>query len=118
MRGSRGAADMKIACSSAIVEETLTHLRDAGHRQCECVVLWLARRNQDLTPVQEAYRPLQTAEADMFWIPPEGMDALKMLMRQRRYMVAAQVHSHPELAFHSIADDRWAIVRHQDALSL
>lgn len=33
-------------------------------------------------------------------------------------MVAAQVHSHPREAFHSKADDRWAIVRHEGALSL
>jgi hypothetical protein len=33
-------------------------------------------------------------------------------------MVAAQVHSHPGEAFHSKADDRWAIVRHEGALSL
>ena len=33
-------------------------------------------------------------------------------------MIAAQVHSHPEEAFHSKADDAWAIVRHINALSL
>ncbi|MCQ3942700.1 MAG: hypothetical protein DPW22_05725 [Alphaproteobacteria bacterium] len=33
-------------------------------------------------------------------------------------MVAAQVHSHPRQAFHSLADDRWAIIRHEGALSL
>jgi hypothetical protein len=33
-------------------------------------------------------------------------------------MVAAQVHTHPKLAFHSAADDKWAIVRHVGALSL
>ena len=54
----------------------------------------------------------------MFWISTEGMDALKKVLRKRRLMVAAQVHSHPELAFHSVADDRWAIVRHHGALSL
>jgi hypothetical protein len=33
-------------------------------------------------------------------------------------MIAAQVHSHPREAFHSSADDAWAIVRHLGALSL
>lgn len=32
--------------------------------------------------------------------------------------IAAQVHSHPQEAFHSSADDTWAIVRHEGALSL
>ena len=54
----------------------------------------------------------------MFHIPPEGMTALYAELRHKRLMVAAQVHSHPQEAFHSKADDRWAIVRHEGALSL
>jgi hypothetical protein len=101
-----------------LVEKTLAHLKDGGRNGSECVVLWLGVRNQEEISVQEAYRPLQIAEPDMFRIPPEGMDALKATLRLRRLMVAAQVHSHPKEAFHSFADDRWAIVRHEGALSL
>src|SRR5437763_818131 len=54
----------------------------------------------------------------MFHIPPAGMTALHAELRRGRLMVAAQVHSHPGPAFHSKADDRWAIVRHEGALSL
>ena len=54
---------------------------------------------------------LQTAKADMFHIDRAGMAALHAELRSQRVMVAAQVHSHPE-AFHSRADDQWAIVRH------
>jgi len=39
-------------------------------------------------------------------------------LRKERLMIAAQVHTHPKLAFHSAADDKWAIVRHVGALSL
>jgi proteasome lid subunit RPN8/RPN11 len=96
----------------------LGHLQEAGSRRCECVVLWLGRRDADRIVIQDAYRPLHTAKVDMFYIPPEGMASLHTEMRQRRLMVAAQVHSHPGRAFHSEADDRWAIVRHEGALSL
>ena len=33
-------------------------------------------------------------------------------------MIAAQAHTHPRKAFHSAADDHWAIIRHQGALSI
>jgi hypothetical protein len=46
------------------------------------------------------------------------MDKLMQELRTRRLMIAAQVHTHPNLAYHSTADDRWAIVRHVGALSL
>lgn len=87
-------------------------------RRCECVVLWLGRRRDGGLVVEQAYRPQQHAKADMFHIPREGMAALHAELRRGRLMVAAQVHSHPGEAFHSLADDRWAIVRHEGALSL
>jgi proteasome lid subunit RPN8/RPN11 len=109
---------MLVLCPKAAVEQTLVHLRDAGTRLQECVVLWLGKREGETIQIMRCYRPLQRAKTDQFHIPPEGMTALQAVMRSERLMVAAQVHSHPGLAFHSEADDAWAIVRHEGALSL
>lgn len=109
---------MQITCPTNLIRNTLEHLQNAGVLQCECVVLWLGRRNGDSVVVEEAYVPLQRAKQDMFHIPPEGMTALQDKLRYQRLMVAAQIHSHPYEAFHSEADDRWAIIRHENALSL
>jgi proteasome lid subunit RPN8/RPN11 len=109
---------MLTLCPPTFVDLTLTYLRDAGQDNCECIVLWLGRRDGALLHVEEAYRPMQNASEDMFEIPPAGMTALYAELRKRRLMVAAQVHSHPGEAFHSTADNRWAIIRHEGALSL
>lgn len=109
---------MIVRCSSPLVETTLSRLREAGNARCECVMLWLGRRAEDHIEVVDAYRPEQVAREDMFQIPPASMNLLYGELRRRRLMVAAQVHSHPQEAFHSRADDRWAIVRHEGALSL
>lgn len=109
---------MLVHCSSKTIDETLGHLREAGKRNCECVVLWLGRRTDKTIHVEMAYLPLQVARADIFRIPPQGMTDLQALLRRTRLMVAAQVHSHPGTAFHSEADDEWAIIRHEGALSL
>jgi hypothetical protein len=45
------------------------------------------------------------------------MAALFELLRSTGFYIAAQVHSHPNNAFHSKADDKWAIIRHENALS-
>lgn len=105
-------------CTRTCIETTLTHLRDAGTRYNECVVLWLGKNAGDCITVTQCYRPMQRAKADQFYIPPEGMTTLQAKLRSERLMVAAQVHSHPAQAFHSKADDDWAIVRHEGALSL
>ena len=109
---------LMIFCSRAIIHDTLEILRETGRLEKECVVLWLGKRREAEVTVTECYRPIQEAESDFFRVPPEGMAALQARLRQDRLMVAAQVHSHPRAAFHSEADDDWAIVRHEGALSL
>lgn len=104
--------------SEHVVTETLTYLKEAGKRRAECVVLWLAQDNDNGLVVQRVYRPAQMARADIFRIPPASMQAVMSLLGTENLMIAAQVHSHPFEAFHSLADDKWAIVRHVNALSL
>ncbi len=109
---------MLVECPSVLVDKTLIHLREASTAACECAVLWLGRRDRGSVWIKEAYRPLQTAKVNMFHISQEGMNALYGELRRNRYMVAAQVHSHPGQAFHSKADDLGAIVCHEGGLSI
>ena len=120
MRGEKEMTEptQLVHCSTAHVADTLAYLREAGTRSHECVVLWLGRPSAQGIEVVSVYRPQQEAAADMFHIPPQSMAALRATLRRDRVMVAAQVHSHPQEAFHSRADDHWAIVRHVGALSL
>jgi proteasome lid subunit RPN8/RPN11 len=107
-----------LSCSKAVIAQTLDHLHDGGTRNCETVVLWLGRRSDQLQPVLEVYRPDQIVDIDYFRIPSESMRALSAHLRANRLHILGQVHSHPELAFHSRADNEWAIVRHIGAVSL
>ncbi len=109
---------MIVTYPPTVLATTLRQLREAGTRRCECIVLWLGRLTNGVIRVEEAYVPLHEAREDMFHIPPASMATLHAYLRKHRLMVAAQVHSHPREAFHSLADDRWAIIRHEGALSL
>jgi len=108
-----------LICTNALIDETLEILKKAGRRGSEGIALWLARRSDDDDTVQvvEVLEPLHRAAVDFFHIPPEGMSALMAHLRKTRTKLVAQVHSHPGHAFHSQADDDWAIVRHEGALS-
>lgn len=108
----------RIHVAPSVVAATLADLQHVGRDGCEKVVLWLGRRSDSGIRVAESFSPPQRSGADFFEIPPEGMAALFRRIRSTGMMVAAQVHTHPQLAFHSAADDRWAIVRHEGALSL
>ena len=101
-----------------VLDLTVASLRAAGTRRSEGVVLWLARSDGDTVAVCEAYVPDYSAASDFFYISPPSMSRLLGHLGRTETMIAAQVHSHPKEAFHSSADDRWAIVRHEGALSL
>ncbi len=108
-----------VHCPAVLIERTLNELRAAGQRGTEGIVLWLAPRPVTAgSTIVETYVPVHEAAVDFFHIPPEGMQALMAHLRRHKLGLAAQVHSHPGRAFHSRADDTWAIVRHEGALSV
>lgn len=107
-----------VTISSALVNRTLLQLQSVGRQHSEHVLLWLGKRENGNISISKLWVPEQRAGRDSFEIPPRSMRALFDELRQDRLMVAAQVHTHPREAFHSWADDTWAIVRHAGALSL
>ncbi|MFZ0761902.1 MAG: Mov34/MPN/PAD-1 family protein [Candidatus Sulfotelmatobacter sp.] len=105
-----------VEISPAQIAETIQLLRDAGHQ--ECILLWLGRREQGIQRIVDVYKPIQEADKDYFVIPRQGMAVLMERLRTQGLYVVSQVHTHPGRAFHSHADDKWAIVRHTGALSI
>jgi proteasome lid subunit RPN8/RPN11 len=101
-----------------VIEQTLSELQRVGKRHSECVALWIGDRNADGIHVKTLWVPEQETGYDIFRIPESSMEKLFRELRAHRLMIAAQVHTHPRRAFHSKADDEWAIVRHMGALSL
>lgn len=107
-----------ITISAELVNRTLAQLQSVGRRRSEHVLLWLGKREHENISISKLWIPEQQAGRDFFEIPPRSMQALFDELRRERLMVAAQIHTHPRKAFHSWADDEWAIVRHAGALSL
>jgi proteasome lid subunit RPN8/RPN11 len=103
-----------LSISSALVEQTFAVLQEGGTRRCETVVFWLGKGST----VDEVYRPEQSVSIDYFHLPSESMRSLMNYLKRDRRRILAQVHSHPGDAFHSKADDDWAVIRHEGALSL
>jgi proteasome lid subunit RPN8/RPN11 len=106
----------KLTIDYVALVETTRILQASTHS--ECVLLWLAAREGQNLTVKEVYRPAQRTSADYFEIPRDSMAAVMARLRMHSLSIAAQVHTHPDRAFHSAADERWAIVRHVGALSV
>ncbi|EZP73076.1 hypothetical protein BV96_01266 [Sphingomonas paucimobilis] len=109
-----------LSCTTDTLIRTIDILRAGGARSQERVVLWLGDAPGIREPmrVTEVYEPDQITDIDYFKLPPASLRALMTRLRAARLKILAQVHSHPGKAFHSEADDEWAIIRHVGALSL
>ncbi|KZC77764.1 hypothetical protein AYR46_16525 [Sphingobium yanoikuyae] len=109
-----------LSCTTDTLVRTIDILRAGGARSEERVVLWLGlvASIREPMPVTEVYEPDQITDIDYFKLPPASLRALMSHLRSARLKILAQVHSHPGKAFHSEADDEWAIIRHVGALSL
>lgn len=107
-----------LVVGTSIITGTLSELKRSGSVKKEGVVLWLGHRHGERVHVVDTVVPEHYAESDVFRIPHRAILTLIEYSSSRGLVVAAQVHSHPKQAFHSPADDRWAIVRHVGAVSI
>ncbi len=107
-----------IVITKGLIAETTAELLRAGVQRRERMLVWIGRREGNEITIERVYVPAQRSGMDFFWLPPASMTKLMAEVRCDRSMVAAQVHTHPREAFHSAADDKWAVIRHEGALSL
>ena len=106
------------------LEQTLQTMREFGRQGCEVLVLWLGRfgANEDEAVIERAYvppqKPIKSEEGVGYFVSGETLFQLNRALSESGLRLIAQVHSHPSEAYHSDADDRYAIVTMEGGLSL
>jgi proteasome lid subunit RPN8/RPN11 len=102
--------------SKSQLQESLDSLKLSTNK--EKVLLWIGERIMDQSIVLEVFEPIQLATSNYFEIPKEGIQEIIDKVKKDKRIVLAQIHSHPDLAFHSRTDDKMAVPRHEGAYSL
>lgn len=103
---------------SVVVSDTIEYLRRAGRAGRELVVAWHGKRAAASITVTRLSIPRQVGTRNSFRVSDDGMRRLRAELAAAGELIAAQIHAHPGEAFHSIADDRGALVGHLGALSI
>jgi hypothetical protein len=118
--------DLAAAARLVVPQRALTTTWDAlagfGEHGCEGLVLWLGsadsgegRVEKVLVPPQQ---PIRNEEGVGYLVSANTLAQLNRELYRRGLRLVAQVHSHPQDAFHSAADDRYAIVTEEGGFSL
>lgn len=113
-----------VTIERAVIDQMLTTMREFGSHGWEVLVLWLGEiePNTGKAHVMQAYVPKQKAISNEdgvgYFVDGETLFQLNRDLSETGLRLIAQVHSHPRKAYHSEADDRYAIVTAEGGLSL
>jgi hypothetical protein len=108
--------------SQETVEHTEAALREAGRNGHERFALWTGTTRGELFSVDHLYVPQQQGyQFDDGLCVRVGADALHELnvwLYRNHQVLAVQIHTHPQEAYHSETDDTYPIVTTLGGLSL
>lgn len=113
-----------ITVSRATIDQMLESMREFGSHGWELLVLWLGEIEPGTgnAHVTRAFVPKQKAISSEdgvgYFVSGETLFQLNRDLSETGLRLIAQVHSHPRRAYHSEADDRYAIVTAEGGLSL
>lgn len=122
MLGSRLDKVHSVTVDRAVVDLTLQALREFGLHSLEGLVLWLGSVEPGEARVVKAFipdqRPVSSEDGIGYFVASEALFDLNRALEATGLRLIAQVHSHPEEAYHSEVDDRYAIVTADGGFSL
>jgi hypothetical protein len=102
-----------------ILEQSVRALREKGEGVREAVILWQGRVLSATTAeITRLHVPEQDTGSHHFDVPLQERLRILTEISQAREFILVQLHTHPEEAFHSKADDRMAITKHTGAISV
>lgn len=103
-------------------DEAQAHLRNVGENGFEAFALWAGVRSERRFFVKETIIPAQTGyrlpDGVCVTVGPEELHRINVWLYEHEMTLIAQLHSHPEEAFHSDTDDAFPIATTLGSLSL
>jgi hypothetical protein len=106
-----------------LVEQTLRPIQEAGERGYEAFVLWGGRLAPDGRRFEfaAAYCPQQTMSRGkkglLVVVEGEALHRVNQAFYEEGLTLAAQIHSHPQEAYHSETDDAYPMMTLRGGLS-
>lgn len=112
----------RLVVPKRVVSETLLALQEFGQHGCEGFLLWTGTIQNQTAEVQRVLVPpqesLKSEDGVGYFVTAETSHALNLFLARNQVRLIAQVHSHPGTAYHSHADDRYALVTTNGGFSL
>jgi hypothetical protein len=106
----------------SVLEKAYTFLQEAGKERFEAVALFAGTVEGTNAYVKEAVLPLQKSyklsSGLMYSVEGDELHRINVWLYQNKLKLIAQIHSHPQEAYHSETDDAYPIMSTEGGLSI
>ncbi|MCB4803719.1 proteasome lid subunit RPN8/RPN11 [Methylobacterium brachiatum] len=106
----------------ACADEAQQHMHSVGRDGHEGLALWVGRQDGERFQVEQTWIPAQrhirTDDGVCVCIGPDELHRINVRLHREKLTLLGQIHSHPGRAYHSDADDAYAIATAVGSLSL
>ncbi|HMJ69743.1 MAG TPA: hypothetical protein VK508_12655 [Cyclobacteriaceae bacterium] len=105
-----------------VLDKAYTFLQEAGKERFEAVALFAGILDDGNAYIKEAILPLQKSyklsSGLMYSVEGEELHRINVWLYQNKLKLLAQIHSHPQEAYHSETDDAYPIMSTEGGLSI
>jgi len=98
-----------VVVTQDLIDRTFEIFRRCGGAELECVVFWTGPRD-DASVNDDLHHPDHDSNSHGYAVDSNWLNTFFRDLYERGRSARAQVHTHPAAAFHSVTDDKHALV--------
>ena len=108
----------KILLPETILKDTIRVFRDYGNQFLEACALWVGVDSEKVFYIKEVWFPPQENSIIDYYVSDIDVHQINVKLNKKNYSAIAQLHTHPNSAFHSCIDDEYPILTLPGSLSI
>jgi len=93
-----------------IFKKTLEFFRKFGEKFLETLALWVGIELSDVFKIKEVWFPNQENSIISYYVSDIDVHLINVKLNKMKYSAIAQIHTHPDNAYHSQIDDQYPIL--------
>lgn len=108
----------RILLPETILKDTIKVFRDYGNQFLEACALWVGVDSEKVFHIKEVWFPPQENSIIDYYVSDINVHQINVKLNKKKYSAIAQLHTHPDGAFHSCIDDEYPILTLPGSLSI
>ena len=93
-----------------IFKKTLEFFRKYGEEFLEALALWVGTESSNIFKIKKVWFPNQENSIISYYVSDIDVHLINVKLNKMKFSAIAQIHTHPDSAYHSLIDDQYPIL--------